>query len=250
MGARRGRRGRTGGGRGRFIAGPDPAAVTGAADRPGRAQPAGRNRDPRIPAGAGRRNLARGHHQAFAHHPEQGGWTQHDLDQRLAADWFEASGFFLAWQGETLVGYHWTKVHDEFSPALGEVYVLGIAPAAQGLRLGTVLLNVGLRHLFDRGCGPRCSTSRLTTRPRCICTGRPASPSSRATSNTPPADRPTRCFYASDLSDYKTAAPHFTCCPCRCHRIVHRDDEAVHLAFTITLPTVHFGSLASAATTR
>lgn len=90
-------------------------------------------------------------HRAFAHHPEQGGWTQADLDERLAADWFDPAGFFLAWQGQTLIGYHWTKVHDEFSPALGEVYVLGIAPAAQGLRLGTVLLNIGLRHLFDRG---------------------------------------------------------------------------------------------------
>lgn len=90
-------------------------------------------------------------HRAFEHHPEQGGWTQADLDERLAADWFDPNGFFLAWQGETLVGYHWTKVHTEFSPALGEVYVLGIAPQAQGLRLGSVLLNIGLRHLFDLG---------------------------------------------------------------------------------------------------
>jgi mycothiol synthase len=89
--------------------------------------------------------------RAFEHHPEQGGWTQADLDQRLAADWFEPNGFFLAWQGETLIGYHWTKVHTEFDPPLGEVYVLAVAPSAQGLRLGTVLLNVGLRHLFDRG---------------------------------------------------------------------------------------------------
>ncbi len=90
-------------------------------------------------------------HRAFEHHPEQGGWTQADLAERLAAEWFDPAGFFLAWQGETLLGYHWTKVHSEFSPALGEVYVLGIAPAAQGLRLGSVLLNIGLRHLFDLG---------------------------------------------------------------------------------------------------
>lgn len=90
-------------------------------------------------------------HQAFAHHPEQGGWTQHDLDQRKAAEWFDPDGFFLAWQGERLLGYHWTKVHHEFSPPLGEVYVLGIAPETQGLRLGTILLNVGLRHLVDLG---------------------------------------------------------------------------------------------------
>ncbi|HEX2902044.1 MAG TPA: mycothiol synthase [Jatrophihabitans sp.] len=89
--------------------------------------------------------------RAFEHHPEQGAWRQAELDQRLAADWFDPAGFFLAWQGDDLLGYHWTKVHAEFSPPLGEVYVLGIAPLAQGLRLGTVLLNVGLRHLFDLG---------------------------------------------------------------------------------------------------
>ena len=34
---------------------------------------------------------------------------------------------------------------------LGEVYVLGIDPAAQGLRLGTGLLAAGLRHLQSSG---------------------------------------------------------------------------------------------------
>ena len=35
---------------------------------------------------------------------------------------------------------------------LGEVYVLGTAPAAQGLGVGRGLLVRGLRHLADRGC--------------------------------------------------------------------------------------------------
>jgi len=91
--------------------------------------------------------------RAFAHHPEQGRWRQHELDQRLSAPWFEPAGFFLAWQGSRLVGYHWTKLHEQgpAQPPLGEVYVLGVDPDAQGLRLGTALLNIGLRHLFDRG---------------------------------------------------------------------------------------------------
>ncbi|HTZ45813.1 MAG TPA: mycothiol synthase [Jatrophihabitans sp.] len=91
--------------------------------------------------------------RAFAHHPEQGGWTQHDLDQRLAAAWFDPAGFLLAWRGGELLGYHWTKVHAEFDPPLGEVYVLGVDPAAQGLRLGSALLAAGLRHLTGRGLG-------------------------------------------------------------------------------------------------
>lgn len=87
---------------------------------------------------------------AFATHAEQGRWTQADLDARLAEPWFDAAGFLLAERGEELLGYHWTKVHAD---GLGEVYVLGITPAAQGLGLGSALLIRGLRHLRDvRGC--------------------------------------------------------------------------------------------------
>jgi mycothiol synthase len=86
---------------------------------------------------------------AFAHHPEQGGVTLDDLAALEAESWFSADGFFLAWRGEQLLGYHWTKVHPSGD---GEVYVLGISPAAQGLGLGRVLLDIGLRHLSDVGC--------------------------------------------------------------------------------------------------
>jgi mycothiol synthase len=89
--------------------------------------------------------------RAFAGHPEQGRWTQHDLDQRLQADWFDPAGFLLAVRDDRLLGYHWTKVHTELDPPAGEVYVLGVDPAAQGLRLGSALLAAGLRHLIGRG---------------------------------------------------------------------------------------------------
>jgi mycothiol synthase len=86
---------------------------------------------------------------AFAHHPEQGALTQRDLDDRKAEPWFDPSGFFLAFRGDELVGFHWTKVHA--AERLGEVYVVGVRPGAQGGGLGKALTTIGLRHLAGQG---------------------------------------------------------------------------------------------------
>ncbi|MDX3244049.1 mycothiol synthase [Streptomyces sp. ME18-1-4] len=86
---------------------------------------------------------------SFAHHPEQGSLTQRDLDDRKAQPWFDPAGFFLAFRGEQLIGFHWTKVHAE--EQLGEVYVLGVAPGVQGGGLGKALTTIGLRHLAGQG---------------------------------------------------------------------------------------------------
>ncbi|RVW06465.1 mycothiol synthase [Rhodococcus spongiicola] len=100
---------------------------------------------------------------AFAWHPEQGTWTQREIDERRAEAWFDAEGLFLAYPGggdtggdtSRLLGFHWTKVHppENGSLALGEVYVVGIDPKAQGRGLGRVLTLAGLHHLRDRGLG-------------------------------------------------------------------------------------------------
>lgn len=85
----------------------------------------------------------------FSHHPEQGKMSQADLDQRIRAEWFDPEGFFLAERDEELIGFHWTKTHTD--PPVGEVYIVGVDAAAQGLGLGKVLTARGLRHLQDRG---------------------------------------------------------------------------------------------------
>ncbi|MFJ3911197.1 mycothiol synthase [Streptomyces vinaceus] len=86
---------------------------------------------------------------AFAHHPEQGSLTQRDLNDRIAQPWFDPKGFFLAERDGELIGFHWTKVHAE--ERLGEVYVLGVRPGAQGGGLGKALTAIGLRHLAEAG---------------------------------------------------------------------------------------------------
>ncbi|SOD76432.1 mycothiol synthase [Streptomyces sp. 1222.2] len=91
--------------------------------------------------------------EAFAHHPEQGSLTQRDLDDRKAEPWFDPAGFFLAERhgegGTELVGFHWTKAHA--AEQLGEVYVVGVRPGAQGGGLGKALTTIGLRHLAAQG---------------------------------------------------------------------------------------------------
>ncbi|MCZ2838307.1 mycothiol synthase [Modestobacter sp. VKM Ac-2985] len=96
--------------------------------------------------------------RAFASHPEQGRWTRGDLALREAEAWFDPAGFFLAWRdepdGPRLLGFHWTKVHpagDVGDEPIGEVYVLGIDPDAQGMRLGRALTDAGLAHLRASG---------------------------------------------------------------------------------------------------
>lgn len=97
--------------------------------------------------------------RAFASHPEQGRMSRADLELREAEPWFDPEGFLLAWRGDpddggVLLGSHWTKVHppgDAGDEAVGEVYVLGVDPDAQGMSLGRGLTDLGLAYLRDRG---------------------------------------------------------------------------------------------------
>lgn len=105
--------------------------------------------------------LLRVNNAAFSWHPEQGGWSAADLDDRRNESWFDPDGLFLAFDvggqersdrgidsgSDELLGFHWTKVHDG---SLGEVYVVGVDPEAQGRGLGSTLTLVGLHHLADR----------------------------------------------------------------------------------------------------
>lgn len=97
--------------------------------------------------------------RAFAHHPEQGRITRVDLDRRIAEPWFDASGFILIEDvrapAPVLAASHWTKVEVPETagagPTQGEVYVVGVDPAYQGMGLGRVVTVLGLAHLRHLG---------------------------------------------------------------------------------------------------
>lgn len=95
--------------------------------------------------------LLRVNNAAFSWHPEQGGWSEAEISERRGESWFDPEGLFLAFDDDTgeLLGFHWTKVHAE-QAGLGEVYVIGVDPAAQGRGLGRTLTLVGIGHLAHR----------------------------------------------------------------------------------------------------
>jgi mycothiol synthase len=93
--------------------------------------------------------LLRVNNAAFAWHPEQSGWTEADFAERRGEPWFDPGGLFMAVDEGTdkLLGFHWTKVH---RGDLGEVYIVGVDPAAQSRGLGATLTLIGLHHLAER----------------------------------------------------------------------------------------------------
>jgi mycothiol synthase len=119
--------------------------------------------DAPLPAGVTLRGFRPGHDEqawlgvnsrAFSHHPEQGRWSLEDLRMREEEPWFDPAGFLLAVDIEdTLLGFHWTKVHPATGdqPAIGEVYVLAVDPGGPRRGLGAALSVAGLRHLAEAG---------------------------------------------------------------------------------------------------
>jgi mycothiol synthase len=89
--------------------------------------------------------------RAFSWHPEQSGLTRAELDARMAEAWFDLEGFRILERDASIAGFCWTKEHREQEPPVGEIYVIAVDPAYQGLGLGEPLTRAGLAHLHQRG---------------------------------------------------------------------------------------------------
>jgi mycothiol synthase len=103
---------------------------------------------------------------AFDWHPEQGGWGEAEITTRRESSWFDPKGLYIAVdpaEPGRMLGFHWTKVHDDEDPPVGEVYVVAIDPAAQGRGLGRLLTLAGLHYLREHGMtgsGPEAAAER------------------------------------------------------------------------------------------
>ena len=95
--------------------------------------------------------------RAFAGLPDQARWTRADLERRMGEPWFSPEGFLMAWRGDELVGFHWTKVHGGVAghhhESVGEVYVVGVDPVETGTGLGRAITIAGLAHMRSLDLG-------------------------------------------------------------------------------------------------
>ncbi|MCG7262040.1 mycothiol synthase [Corynebacterium aurimucosum] len=100
----------------------------------------------------------RTNNEAFAWHPEQGGWDLERLHRGMEAEWFDPADVLFLWDSPNdshshpvMAGFHWLKWHDETTPAFGEVYVVGLGEDYRGRGLGGPLLSAGLQRMAAKG---------------------------------------------------------------------------------------------------
>ena len=89
----------------------------------------------------------------FVNHPDQGNWALADLENRMAENWFDPEGFFLAVKGEEIVGFCWTKIHQDYvnQEPVGELYVVGVDPDHSHQGIGRAVSVAAINYLVTKG---------------------------------------------------------------------------------------------------
>jgi mycothiol synthase len=89
----------------------------------------------------------------FVNHPDQGNWALADLENRMAETWFDAEGFFLAVKGNEIVGFVWTKIHQDLvnQDPVGELYVVGVDPNHAHQGIGRAVSVTAINYLIEKG---------------------------------------------------------------------------------------------------
>ncbi len=84
---------------------------------------------------------------AFSGHREAGALDEDELRGYMSQPWFDPAGFLLVESGDELVGFCWTRVHDDGD---GEIYRIAVAPRHGGRGAGRRALGAGFGYLASR----------------------------------------------------------------------------------------------------
>jgi mycothiol synthase len=89
----------------------------------------------------------------FTNHPDQGNWALQDLENRMAENWFDPEGFFLAVNGDEIIGFVWTKIHQDFvnQEPVGELYVVGVDPDHSRQGIARAVSVAAINYLVAKG---------------------------------------------------------------------------------------------------
>ena len=91
--------------------------------------------------------------KVFTNHPDQGNWALADLENRMTENWFDPEGFFLAVKGNEIVGFVWTKIHQDFvnQEPVGELYVVGVDPDHYRQGIARAVSVAAINYLVAKG---------------------------------------------------------------------------------------------------
>ena len=89
----------------------------------------------------------------FTDHPDQGNWAIADLENRMVEPWFDPQGFFLATKNSQIVGFVWTKIHQDLvsHDPVGELYVVGTATVHHGRGIARALSVEAINYFVTKG---------------------------------------------------------------------------------------------------